>query len=286
VVAVSDATKTDALRNAYLDLLGRAIRNDIYRTEPAPPTKADLAMAKARMAWMSARLAAQGSTETAKQLLGLHPRMFLSVVQGNRPNAHTVLSADALTNVRTCVESVIADGIPGHLIETGVYRGGTTIFMRGILRAWDVGDRNVYASDSFEGLPEPDPDDLDDVLAHAVLDEIDRFAVDVDAVTENFRRYDLLDDQVVFVKGFFADTLPTLAVDRFAVIRLDGDYFDSTWDALANLYPKLSVGGYAIIDDYGAPVACKRAVDKYRDEHGITDEIVEVDGQVVYWRKT
>ena len=238
------------------------------------------------MAWMSARLAAQGSTGTAKQLLGLHPRLFLSVVQSNRPIAHTVLSADALANVRTCVESVIADDVPGHLIETGVYRGGTTIFMRGILRAWGVTDRNVYAADSFEGLPDPDPDDLDDVLAHAVLDEVDRFAVDVEAVEENFRRYDLLDDQVVFVKGFFADTLPTLAVDRFAVIRLDGDYYDSTWDALANLYPKLSVGGYAIIDDYGAPVACKRAVDTYRAEHGITDEIVEVDDQVVYWRKT
>lgn len=283
---MSDATSTDAMRNAYLDLLGRAIRNDIYRNEPAPLTKADLAMASARMAVIGAKLVAGGNAQTARQLADLGPRRFLWAVKGNRPEAHTLISSEALANVRSCVESVIADDVPGHLIETGVFRGGTTIFMRGILRAWGVTDRNVYVSDSFEGLPEPDPDDLDDVLAHAVLDEIDRFAVDVDAVKENFRRYDLLDDQVVFVKGFFADTLPTLAVDRFAVIRLDGDYFDSTWDALANLYPKLSVGGYAIIDDYGAPVACKRAVDKYRDEHGITDEIVEIDGQVVCWRKT
>ncbi len=283
---MSDATSTDAVRTAYLDLLGRALRNDFYRSEPTPPTKADLALARARMGWIGARLAARGSTDTAKQLLAMHPRMFLSVLRSNRPDAHTLISPEALTSVRSCVESVIADDVPGHLIETGVFRGGTTIFMRGILRAWEVTDRNVYVADSFEGLPEPDPDDLDDVLAHVVLDEVDRFAVDVEAVRENFRRYDLLDDQVVFVKGFFADTLPTLAVDRFAVIRLDGDYYDSTWDALANLYPKLSVGGYAIIDDYGAPVACKRAVDTYRDEHGITDEIVEVDDQVVYWRKT
>lgn len=283
---MSDASSTDAVRTAYLDLLGRALRNDFYRSEPTPPSKADLALARARMGWIGARLAAQGSTETAKQLLGMPPRLFLSVLNSNRPDAHTLISPEALANVRSCVESVIADEVPGHLIETGVFRGGTTIFMRGILRAWGVTDRNVYVADSFEGLPEPDPDDLDDVLAHVVLDEVDRFAVDVEAVQENFRRYDLLDDQVVFVKGFFADTLPTLAVDRFAVIRLDGDYYDSTWDALANLYPKLSVGGYAIIDDYGAPVACKRAVDTYRDEHGITDEIVEVDDQVVYWRKT
>lgn len=286
MVQVTDASAPDALRAAYLELLARAIRNDLYRTEPAPPTKADLAIARARMGWISARLAAQGSTDTAKQLLGMRPRMFLSVLRSNRPDAHTLISPEALSNVRSCVESVIAEDVPGHLIETGVFRGGTTIFMRGVLRAWGVTDRNVYVADSFEGLPEPDPDDLDDVLAHAVLDEVDRFAVDVEAVRENFRRYDLLDDQVVFVKGFFSDTLPTLAVDRFAVIRLDGDYYDSTWDALANLYPKLSVGGYAIIDDYGAPVACKRAVDTYRDEHGITDEIVEVDDQVVYWRKT
>ena len=283
---MSDASSIDAVRTAYLDLLGRALRNDFYRSEATPPSKPDLALARARMGWIGARLAAQGSTETAKQLLRMPPRLFLSVLKSNRPDAHTLISPEALANVRSCVESVIADDVPGHLIETGVFRGGTTIFMRGILRGWGVTDRNVYVADSFEGLPEPDPDDLDDVLAHVVLDEVDRFAVDLEAVRENFRRYDLLDDQVVFVKGFFADTLPTLAVDRFAVIRLDGDYYDSTWDALANLYPKLSIGGYAIIDDYGAPVACKRAVDTYRNEHGITDEIVEVDDQVVYWRKT
>ena len=283
---MSDASSIDAVRTAYLDLLGRALRNDFYRSEATPPSKPDLALARARMGWIGARLAAQGSTETAKQLLRMPPRLFLSVLKSNRPDAHTLISPEALANVRSCVESVIADDVPGHLLETGVFRGGPTLCRRGILRGWGVTDRNVYVADSFEGLPEPDPDDLDDVLAHVVLDEVDRFAVDLEAVRENFRRYDLLDDQVVFVKGIFADTLPTLAVDRFAVIRLDGDYYDSTWDALANLYPKLSIGGYAIIDDYGAPVACKRAVDTYRNEHGITDVIVEVDDQVVYWRKT
>ncbi len=277
---------TDDLRSAYLDLLARAVRNEFYRREPAHLSRVELAGASARMAVVGTKLIASGHRQAAKYLVGLGPRRFASAVRGNAPNAHTLITPQSLANIRSCVESVIRDDIPGHLIETGVFRGGATIYMRGLLRAWDVTDRNVYVSDSFEGLPDPNPEDLDDVLAHAVLDEVDRFAVDIEAVRENFRRYDLLDDQVVFVKGFFADTLPTLDVDCFAVIRLDGDYFDSTWDALSNLYPKLSVGGYAIIDDYGAPVACRRAVDQYRDELGITDEIIEVDEQVVYWRKT
>ena len=83
-------------------------------------------------------------------------------------------------------------------------------------------------------------------------------------VEANFRQYGLLDDRVVFLEGWFKDTLPAAPVERLSVLRLDGDMYASTMDALESLYPKLTAGGYAIIDDYGAVAACRQAVDDFR----------------------
>ena len=111
-------------------------------------------------------------------------------------------------------------------------------------------------------------------------------AISVEQVEENFRRYDLLDDQVKFLKGWFSDTLPTAPIEKIAVLRLDGDMYASTMDALEPLYDKVPVGGYVIVDDYGAVKACAEAIHDFRDARGITDELVEIDWAGVYWRKS
>ncbi|HET6426520.1 MAG TPA: TylF/MycF/NovP-related O-methyltransferase, partial [Planctomycetaceae bacterium] len=95
----------------------------------------------------------------------------------------------------------------------------------------------------------------------------------------------LLDEQVMFLEGFFSDTLPTAPLTNLALIRLDGDLYESTRDSLVPLYPKLSDGGFCIIDDYYAFTDCQRAVDEYRTAHGITAELVRIDKMAVYWRK-
>lgn len=200
-------------------------------------------------------------------------------------HAHTMIKLERMNNVQKCVEDVLKKDVPGDLIETGVWRGGTTIFMRAILRAYDITDRSVWAVDSFEGLPEPHvdtfPADAGDL--HYTFKKL---AVSLEAVQENFSKYGLLDEQVKFLKGWFHDTLPTIpSAQQFAVIRLDGDMYGSTWDALGNLYPKLAVGGYCIIDDYGACVPCRQAVDDYRTEQEIPEEIKWVDWTGVYWQK-
>jgi O-methyltransferase len=91
---------------------------------------------------------------------------------------------------------------------------------------------------------------------------------------------------VVFLKGWFKDTLPTAPIERLAVLRLDGDMYSSTIEALTSLYPKLSPGGFCIIDDYGAIAGCKQAVDDFRREQGITAELQPVDWTGRYWRKS
>jgi hypothetical protein len=198
--------------------------------------------------------------------------------------AHTMVGLKRLDNVQFCVEDVLARGVPGDLMETGVWRGGTVILMRAILKAHAVIDRRVWAADSFEGLPPPNAEKYP-LDARLMFHRFKELAISLEAVQENFRRYDLLDEQVCFLKGWFRDTLPTAPVHQLAVLRLDGDLYESTMDALTHLYPKLQRGGYVIIDDYNDIPACRQAVLDYRDRHRITGDMVPVDWTAVYWKK-
>jgi hypothetical protein len=198
--------------------------------------------------------------------------------------AHTMVGLKRLDNLQFCVEDVLARGVPGDLMETGVWRGGAVILMRAILKAHGVTDRWVWAADSFAGLPPPNAAQYP-LDAGLTLNQCRELAVSLDEVQENFRRYGLLDDQVRFLKGWFRDTLPTASVRRLAVLRLDGDLYESTMDALSHLYPKLEGGGYVIIDDYHAIPACRQAVLDYRNRHGITEDMSRVDWTAVYWQK-
>jgi hypothetical protein len=198
---------------------------------------------------------------------------------------HTMVGRKRLDNVQFCVEDALARDVPGDLMETGVWRGGVVILMRAILKAQGVTNRCVWAADSFEGLPPPNvekyPHD-----APLELNKFPELAVPVDEVMHNFTRYGLLDDQVRFLKGWFRDTLPKAPVKRLAVLRLDGDLYESTMDALTALYPRLSIGGYLIVDDYNDIPACRQAVTDFRSALGISEEIVPVDWTGVYWKKT
>jgi O-methyltransferase len=197
---------------------------------------------------------------------------------------HTMVGAKRLDNVQFCVEDVLARGVPGDFIETGIWRGGVAILMRAVLKAHGVTDRVVWAADSFEGLPPPNAEKYP-LDAPLKLHRYKQLAVSLEEVQENFRRYGLLDEQVRFLKGWFRDTLPTAPIERLAVLRLDGDLYESTMDALSSLYPKLELGGYVIVDDYNDIAACRQAVTDYRSQLGIRGEIVKVDWTGVYWKK-
>lgn len=199
-------------------------------------------------------------------------------------NADSMIGMKRMNNIQDCVEDVLNNDIPGDLIETGVWRGGSCIFMRAILAAYGDTRRTVWVADSFQGLPEPDtekyPADRGD--EHYKLSFL---AVSEEQVRQNFERYGLLDDQVRFLKGWFKDTLPSAPIEKIAVMRLDGDMYESTMDALNALYDKLSVGGYCIIDDY-ALAGCKQAVDEFRNSRNISAPVIQVDWTGAYWQKT
>jgi len=201
------------------------------------------------------------------------------------PTAETMVGRERLANVRWAVETVVKDHIPGDLIETGVWRGGVTILMRGILQAWGDTTRTVWVADSFHGLPAPDPESFPADAGHD-LSAVSTLSVSADQVRKNFARYGLLDDQVRFLEGWFADTLPDAPINQLAVLRLDGDLYQSTMDALNALYHRVSPGGFVLVDDYGAWEPCRQAVDEFRATHHITDPLVEVDWTGVYWRRS
>jgi O-methyltransferase len=198
--------------------------------------------------------------------------------------AHTMIGARRLRHLRTCAERVLRDGVRGDFIETGVWRGGASIMLRAVLEAYGVDDRLVWLADSFRGLPAPNPDAYPaDAGWH--LEIYPELAVSVDEVKRNFRAHGLLDDRVRFVEGWFADTLRTVPATAFAIVRFDGDLYESTIDALEALYPRLSPGGFAIVDDYGGISACRAAVDDYRKRNGIDEPIETIDWTGIAWRK-
>jgi O-methyltransferase len=198
------------------------------------------------------------------------------------PEAYSMIGRTRMRNLRSCVEAVIRHGVRGDLIETGVWKGGSTIYMRAILAVHGE-HRDVYVADSFSGVPPPShPSDVAE--AHK-LDEIERFSISLEQVRANFERFRLLDEHVRFVEGLFCDTLPHLCDREWALVRLDADLYESTMDGLVNLYPRLSPGGFLIVDDYGTFKACREAVHDFREGNDVSEPIERIDATGVYWRK-
>lgn len=240
---------------AYIDLMVRCLTNTIYK---------------------------DGATRRGK------PRDFREDKRADGRDwplaAHTMIGTKRMRSLADQVVDVIQNDVPGDMIETGVWRGGSCAMMRGICKALGAEGRTVYVADSFEGLPPPDPDafpaDKGDKLY-----SYEELAIGLDEVKATFAAYGLLDDQVQFVKGWFKDTLHLIEAQRFSIVRLDGDMYESTIQGIEALYPKLQKGGYLVVDDYGAVPACKQAIHDYRDAHGITEEIHEIDWTGVYWKR-
>ncbi|HEY0744939.1 MAG TPA: TylF/MycF family methyltransferase [Chryseosolibacter sp.] len=271
------------MRDLYLDLLEKTL-TDLHRIEMGefrPLTWGKLSLKQKMLRPLDWALNKKGYT-IAKYI---PPDRKKRLVGADWPSyADTMIGLARLQNIRFCVTDTIKNQVAGDLIETGVWRGGATIFMRAILKAYNVHDKNVWVADSFEGLPKPNEEKYVHDKGDKHFTE-DALKVSLEDVKRNFEKYDLLDDQVKFLKGWFKDTLPVAPISKLSVLRLDGDMYESTMDALINLYPKLSVGGYIIIDDWNAVKACKQAVEDYRAQFSINEKIEQIDWASVYWKK-
>ncbi|MBB5159508.1 TylF/MycF family methyltransferase [Saccharopolyspora phatthalungensis] len=249
----------DGNAERYLGLLKKTLTNVIYEDTPTPNP------------WLSGGTPYDASAR-------IEGRDWPSA-------AHTMVGLKRLDSLHECLNRVLADNVPGDFIETGVWRGGVCIFMRAFLAAHECTDRTVWVADSFEGFPDvaQGSHELDREIPFQEANEV--VAVPLATVQDNFNRYGLLDSQVKFLRGWFKETLPRAPMTRLALLRLDGDLYESTADGLENLYPKLSPGGFVIVDDYALP-SCRQAVHEFRERNGIQDPIENIDYTGVFWRRS
>mmetsp|Transcript_15742 Transcript_15742/g.34333 ORF Transcript_15742/g.34333 Transcript_15742/m.34333 type:complete len:341 (+) Transcript_15742:375-1397(+) len=258
----------ETARDLYIDLLKRSVSNFLY--ECHPPELNCVSMLK-------------------------EPIPFSKAGTAGKVDAKSMVGMNGLDQVDDAIRTILAEDVPGDFVETGVFKGGTCIFMLGMLKAMgDVG-RLVYVADSFRGIPPVNLGEYAEDKPHAGTDKYLPKDVSMEVVQENFFQFGLLDHtRLRFLKGWFNETLPTTNFDRkVALLRMDGDLFESTWDALANVYPHVSVGGYVIVDDYGDWIGCKKAVDWYREFCGEGAPMARFDavwpnqeGKFAHWRKS
>ena len=197
-------------------------------------------------------------------------------------NRISMLGSHKLDTLRYCTEDCLRNNIDGDIIETGVWKGGATIYLAGILKANSNSEKKVFVADSFEGLPPPDetkwPQDRGDT--HHTQNHL---AISLEQVENYFRTFELLADNVIFVKGFFEDSLQTAPIGKLSVLRLDGDMYGSTMTVLDQLYHKLELGGYLILDDWLLEGARQALLD-FRERMGIK-EVMYQDFSGVFWKK-
>jgi len=254
-------------RALYLDLLKRVLGDFIYDPGATPHEKYP------PLTWADTRT---GRKHTLSTYADYKANGLLFPQQ-----AHTMIGLKRLDNLQFCLEQILAQQIPGDLLEAGVWRGGACIFMRGLLKAYGETQRKVWVADSFVGFQ---AEDLADTQID--LEKTNQLSVSQAQVAEHFKAYGLLDEQVVFLPGFLDQSLPRAPIKALALLRLDVDFYNPTLIGLKELYPRLSPGGYVIIDDYYAFEGCRQAVSDYRQAHQISEPLVRIDPSAVYWQKS
>ena len=182
-----------------------------------------------------------------------------------------------------------------NISHTGVYKGGTSILLIRMLLKFDACHRQFWGFDSFEGLPVSVAQDFS---GHLSKGSKGQYSASESVIYNNLKKFHAHNTDIVHItKGFFNETLPVSPIPSIAFLRLDGDVFTSTWDALEHLYPKVVPGGYIYIDDYDSFNGCKAAVDLYRVEKEVSEPLIRIlegkrpsqrmkrEYEAVWWQK-
>lgn len=284
--AQTAADTTHPATGHYLDLMKKALLNELYRED------------EFRLFYLRRCLAGRETFDAAAyhDLKGAKPRQYSRYDEAstlgrpfrddisNLAFTHSMMGRARMDNLHEGLDHVRRNNIAGDVMECGVWRGGACIFMAAYLQAHGMAGRKVLVADSFEGLPKPR--DKKDAGIDLHKDKFPQLAVPQRIVRENFAAYDLLAENVVFLEGWFCDTLRDAPTDRIALLRLDGDLYSSTMDILEALYDKVEDGGVIIVDDYKLIASCKQAVDDFFAARGTpSPEVTDIDWTGVYWIK-
>jgi O-methyltransferase len=211
-----------------------------------------------------------------------------AIIKKVRP--FTMTSAERISALCHAARYITKHNIPGDIVECGVWRGGSMMAAALSLQADQDLSRTLYLFDTFSGMPPPSGADravVSGKSASSLLEEADGSSLiwacaSIDEVRANMVATDYPAQRVKFVEGRVEDTIPSEAPEKIAILRLDSDWYESTKHELINLYPKLSIGGILIIDDYGHWEGARKAVDEYINENGLVIflERIDVTGRI------
>ena len=212
--------------------------------------------------------------------------------EGIPNNYHSGVSLPRRKATAILAKAALVLPIMGDFCETGLNKGTSATIMMRMLMQYDKCGRKFWGFDSFTGLP-PNVTSADGVWGIAFKEG--DMAEAQSTFEANLKSWEAWDEpRMVITKGYFSDTLPTSKIDKISFLRLDGDIFVSTWDALEYLYHKVVPGGYIYVDDYGSFEGCREAVDKFRAKHQIWEPIhfIREENQIryimfeaVWWKK-
>lgn len=185
---------------------------------------------------------------------------------------YTMTSVPRLLAMYSAAQYVARAGVPGAIVECGVWRGGSMMMAAGALLELDTQDRDLYLFDTFEGMPPAGDMDVSrsGEQAEALLRSQDRndpnsiwCVADIEDVRTNMRRTGYPEDRIHLIRGVVEETIPRHAPNQVALLRLDTDWYESTRHELMHLYPRVSPGGVLMIDDFGHWRGARRAVLEY-----------------------
>lgn len=204
---------------------------------------------------------------------------FMDII--DRVHKHTITMLEGVEppwEMYKAIEYIVRNRIPGDLVECGVWNGGSILLMALALKHFGDTSRKIYLYDTFEGMPEPQDVDRnwDGVPALPTWEAKKKsdpegpnwgFGGTMDMVKEVVYSSGYPRENFVFVKGMVEDTIPGCRPEEISLLRLDTDFYASTYHELVHLYPVLVEGGVLIIDDYGYFQGARIATDQYIEEN-------------------
>jgi O-methyltransferase len=201
---------------------------------------------------------------------------------------YSMTSLDRMYSLFKSVIYIVENNIPGDFVECGVWKGGSSMVIAETLSMMNITDRKIYLYDTFEGMPEPSSQDTKirggkdpKAIWESEKENGGWCAVSLEEVQSNLKKTSYPFENLIFVKGMVEKTIPTTIPEHISLLRLDTDFYDSTYHEFVHLYPKLSPKGILIIDDYGSWKGSRDASDAYFKEHNIKLFLHRVDTGVV-----
>jgi O-methyltransferase len=203
----------------------------------------------------------------------------------NKITSLSLVSKERFDNIDYIAKILETDNIKGDIVETGIWRGGMVAYLSQIFP-----NRKIYGCDSFEGCQ--NPKDGKYIVAGETHNYGKYYGGTLDDVKENLNSLNIDYSNIIFIKGWFRDTMINFPSDKIALLRLDGDSYSATLEVLDELYCKVVKGGFVIIDDYMIP-ECRAALNKFLENKKnimllSPNDNLPLHGRIehgIYWRK-